>query len=80
MTDKPRNPKKGLEEPEAAYQDADDEGLTEAEWDTWGARNKEALQASFERAEEDHKRGHFYTLEEVMARMKATIQRAAKKP
>ena len=75
MTRKRSKPPKGLSEPETAYRQAKDEGLTQAEWDAWGARNKEALQASFRRAEEEYKRGHYHTLEEVMAELKAQAKR-----
>jgi hypothetical protein len=53
--------------------------LTEAEWDAWGERNKEALQESFRKAKEQYERGEYYTLEETIARAKAAIKRAAKK-
>lgn len=76
MTKKP--PKKGLSEPEAEYRH--DEGLTEAEWDAWGERNKEALNASIEKARQEYLRGEYYTIEETMARVRAAIERAAKKP
>jgi hypothetical protein len=71
MTKKP--PRKGLSESEAEYRH--DEGLTDAEWDAWGERNKEALQASFDKAREDYARGHYYTLDEVMAHIKARAKR-----
>jgi hypothetical protein len=74
MTKKP--PEKGLSEPEAEYRR--DEGLTEAEWDAWGERNKEALNASIRKAREQIARGEGYTLEEAVARAKAAIERAAK--
>ena len=74
MTKKPR---KGLSEQDAEYRH--DEGLTEAEWDTWGERNKEALQESFRKAKEQYERGEYYTLDEVMGRAKAAIKRAVKK-
>jgi len=77
---KPPKPAKGLAEPEAAYRHREDEGLTEAEWDAWGERNKEALQESFRRAKEQFRRGEYYTIEETMARVRATIKRVAKKP
>jgi len=71
MTKKP--PKKGLSEPEAEYRH--DEGLTEAEWDAWGERNKDALQESFRLAREQIARGEGYTLEEVMAHLRARAKR-----
>jgi hypothetical protein len=74
-------PKKGLEEPEAAYLREEEEGtLTDAEWEAWYKRNGEALQASFKRADEEYERGEYYTIEEVMARVYDTIKRVAKKP
>jgi hypothetical protein len=76
MTKKP--PKKGLSESESEYRH-EDTGLTEAEWDAWGERNKEALQASFDKAREEYARGEYYTLDEVKRRIKAKIDRAAKK-
>lgn len=75
MTKKP--PKKGLSEPEVEYRH--DEGLTEAEWDAWGERNKEALQESFRKAREQLARGEGRTLDQVMRRVRATIDRVAKK-
>jgi hypothetical protein len=75
MTKKP--PKKGLSEPEVEYRH--DEGLTEAEWDVWGERNKEALQESFRKAREQLARGEGRTLDQVMRRVRATIDRVAKK-
>jgi len=75
MTKKP--PKKGMSESEAEYRH--DEGLTEAEWDAWGERNKEALQESFRKAREQLARGEGRTLDQVMRRVRATIDRVAKK-
>ena len=75
MTKKP--PKKGLSESEAEYRH--DEGLTDAEWDAWGERNKEALQESFRKAREQFARGEGRTLDQVMRRVRATIDRVAKK-
>ena len=75
MTKKP--PKKGLSESEAEYRH--DEGLTEAEWDAWGERNKEALQESFRKARAQLARGEGRTLDQVMRRVRATIDRVAKK-
>ncbi|MEI9929354.1 MAG: hypothetical protein WDM89_01975 [Rhizomicrobium sp.] len=71
MAKKPTN--KGLSEPDVEYRH--DEGLTEAEWDAWGERNKDALQASFDKAREDYARGHYYTLDEVMAHIRARAKR-----
>ena len=76
MTKKP--PKKGLSESEAEYRH-EDAGLTEAEWDAWGERNKEALQESFRKAREQLARGEGHTLDQVMRRVRATIDRVAKK-
>ena len=75
MTKKP--PKKGLSESEAEYRH--DEGLTDAEWDAWGERNKEALQESFRKAREQFARGEGRALDQVMRRVRATIDRVAKK-
>jgi hypothetical protein len=66
MTKKP--PKKGLSESEAEYRH---EGLTEAEWDAWGERNKEALNASLDEAEAEIERGECFSLEEVRAYLDA---------
>jgi hypothetical protein len=57
-----------MSEPEAAFRH-DDAGLTDAEWDAWGERNKEALQESFDKARADYARGHYHTLDEVMAEL-----------
>jgi hypothetical protein len=67
MTKKP--PRKGLSESEVEYRH--DEGLTEAEWDAWGERNKEALQESFRKAREQLARGEGRSLDEVMAELEA---------
>ena len=75
MTKKP--PRKGLSESEAEYRHG--EGLSEAEWDAWGERNKEALQESFRKAREQFARGEGRTLDQVMRRVRATIDRVAKK-
>ncbi|GEM_PF-5205801 len=75
MTKKP--PKKGLSESEVEYRH--DEDLTDAEWDAWGERNKEALQESFRKAREQLARGEGRTLDQVMRRVRATIDRVAKK-
>lgn len=40
-----KRPRKDLSESEAAYR-PEDVGLTEAEMDAWGERNKDALQAT----------------------------------
>jgi hypothetical protein len=64
-----KKPPKGLSEQDAEYRH--DEGLTEAEWDAWGERNKEALQESFRKAKEQYARGEYYTLDEVMAELEA---------
>ena len=71
MTKKP--PKKGMSESEVEYRH--DEGLTEAEWDAWGERNKEALKRSLREANEQIERGEYYTLEEVMAELRAQARR-----
>ncbi|HWA92561.1 MAG TPA: hypothetical protein VG889_21195 [Rhizomicrobium sp.] len=79
MSDKPPPPKKGLEEPEAAYQD-DEDWLGSAEFLAWEERNKDALIESLREAEAQIERGEWFTLEETMARVRATIKRVAKKP
>jgi hypothetical protein len=75
MTKKP--PKSGLEESEALYKPEDDDTVefTDAYWDAWFERNAEALNASLREA----RKGPFYSIEEVMARVRATIDRVAKK-
>lgn len=85
MSDKPRKP--GLEEPEAQYkpQDGDEElgdypEFSEAELDAWFERNHKALNASLREAEEQFARGEYYTIDEVMERLDAVIERVAKKP
>ncbi len=80
MTRKRSQPPKGLSEPEAAYRHREEEGLTDAEWKAWEERNKDALVASLREAEAQIARGEGRTLEEVMARVHATIKRVAKKP
>jgi hypothetical protein len=72
MTTKP--PKKGLSEPEAAYRH-EDNVLSEAEMEAWFERNKDALKASIEEAQAQIERGEWYTLEEVMAELKAQAKR-----
>jgi hypothetical protein len=67
MSKKP--PEKGLSESEAEYRH--DDGLTEAEWDAWGERNKDALQESFRKAREQFARGESHPLDEVMAELEA---------
>jgi hypothetical protein len=71
MTKKRSKPSKGLSEPEAAYRHREEEGLTEAEWEAWEERNKEALVASLREAEAQIARGEGRPLDEVMAEMKA---------
>jgi hypothetical protein len=75
MTKKP--PKSGLEESEAPYKPEDDDTVefTDAYWDAWFERNAEALNASLHEA----RKGKFSTIDEVMARVMANIDRVAKK-
>ena len=75
MSDKPRKP--GMEESEAQYKPEDDDTVefTDAYWDAWFERNGEALNASIREA----RKGPFHPIEEVMARVRATIDRVAKK-
>lgn len=75
-----KKPPKGLSETEAAYRHEGEDDSTEAEWTTWEERNKDALVASLREAEAQIARGEGRTLEEVMARVHATIKRVAKKP
>jgi predicted transcriptional regulator len=79
MSDKPRKP--GLEESEAQYKPEDDDAVefTDAYLDAWFERNAEALNASLDEAEAQIERGEWYTLEEVMARVRAEIKLVAKK-
>ncbi len=75
MSDKPPpSPKKGLEEPEAAYRQDDDE-LTEAGLLAWEERNRDALIAALREAQEEIARGEYYTLEQVMAELEAQAKR-----
>ncbi|MBV9991834.1 MAG: hypothetical protein JOZ72_11130 [Alphaproteobacteria bacterium] len=83
MTGKPpREPKKGMAEPEAAYRhEADDENFVpEGGWDAYLYRNRHAINESCDRADEEYARGNYYTIEEVMAHIRATIKARAKKP
>ncbi|HEX4860936.1 MAG TPA: hypothetical protein VFV07_06840 [Rhizomicrobium sp.] len=75
MTKKPRKP--GMEESEAQYKPEDDDTVefTDAYWDAWIERNGEALRESLREA----RKGPFYPIEEVMARVMAHIDRVAKK-
>ncbi|MEI9992108.1 MAG: hypothetical protein WDM86_18980 [Rhizomicrobium sp.] len=43
----------------------------EAELDAWIERNKDALNASFRKADAEYARGHYYTLEEVLAHLES---------
>lgn len=79
MTRKRSKPPKGLSEPETAYRD-DERLLTDAEWKAWEERNKDALQESFRKARAQIARGEGRSLDEVMARVRATIKRIARKP
>ncbi len=74
----PPKPPKGLSEPEAAYRHEGEEAGMPS--DAWIARNKDALNASIREAQAQIARGEYYTLEETMARVRATIKRVAKKP
>ena len=70
-----------MEEPEAQYRQ-ELPVPSEAEWDEidrWIERNKDALNASFEKADAEFARGEYRTLDEVMERVKAEISRVAKK-
>ncbi|MBV9991919.1 MAG: hypothetical protein JOZ72_11580 [Alphaproteobacteria bacterium] len=80
MTRKRPHPPKGMSEPEAVYRHEGEEDMTEAQWMAWEERNRDALIASLREAEAQIARGEGHTLEEVMARVQATIKRVAKKP
>jgi hypothetical protein len=49
--------------------------LTEAEWDAWGERNRDALKASLDEAEAEIERGESYTLAEVRTYLDAQAKR-----
>jgi hypothetical protein len=82
MTGKSRKPKEGLAEPEAAYRQEgeDDNYVPKDEMDAYLWRNRHAINQSCDRADEEYARGHYYTIEEVMAHVRASIKRVAKKP
>jgi hypothetical protein len=50
----------------------------EAALDAWIERNKDALNASIRKADEEFAHGKYFTLDEVMAELKA--RRTARKP
>jgi hypothetical protein len=77
MTKKP--PKPGMEESEAEYKPRDEDYVPEDEFDAFLWRNRRALNASARKAREEYARGEYYTLDEVMARVRANIERVAKK-
>lgn len=82
MTGKPRKPKKGLAEPEAVYRhEGEDENFVpEGGWDAYLWRNRHAINESIREGREQFARGEYYTIEEVMAHVRATIKARAKKP
>ena len=69
-----------MAEPEAAYRH-EGEGVDyenfvpEGGWDAYLWRNRDAINESIRKSEEEYARGHFYTLEEVMAEIKARARR-----
>ena len=80
MTKKPRKPKKGLAEPEAAFRhEGEDDGFENYvpvdALDAFLWRNRHAIRESCDRAEEDYARGHYYTGEEVLAEIKARAKK-----
>ena len=76
MSDKPRKP--GLEESEAPYK-PEEEYVPEDEFDAYLWRNRHAINASARKAREEYARGEYHTIDEVMARVMAEIDRVAKK-
>ena len=68
-------PKPGMEETESKYKPDDDVEFTDAYLDAWFERNADALNATIRKARE----GKSSTVEEVMARVMANIDRVAKK-
>ena len=71
MTRKPDDEKnKGLEEPEAAYRQDTETYVPEDELDAFLWRNRHAIAESCRKGLEDYKRGHYYTIEEVMAELR----------
>jgi hypothetical protein len=67
--------------PKALYTEEDlaprDHAADEAALDAWLERNKDALNASADRAREEYERGEYYTHEQVWADIKA--QRARRR-
>jgi predicted transcriptional regulator len=76
MMKKPRKPAKGLAEPEAAYRHPADGGyVPEDALDAYLWRNRDAINASIRKSNEEYARGHYYTAEEVMAEIKARAKK-----
>jgi hypothetical protein len=61
--------------PKALYTEEDlaprDHAADEAALDAWLRRNKDAINASADKAREEFERGHYYTLDQVIADVKA---------
>jgi hypothetical protein len=71
----PKKPPSEMREPDVEYRQ-DIAMPTEEEWaeaDRWLERNKDALNESIRRSDEEFARGEYYTHEEVMAHIKALI-------
>ncbi len=73
MTKKP--PEEGLPESEASYRHEDDEYVPTDALDAYLWRNRHAINASCERAEEEYRQGKYHTLDEVMAELEARAKR-----
>lgn len=77
MTKKPRKPRRGLAEPEADFRhEGEDENFVpEGGWDAYLWRNRHAINESIRKGREEYARGHYYTMEEVMAEIKARAKK-----
>jgi predicted transcriptional regulator len=73
-----KKPPKGMSEPETEYRQEDDE-IGDEQIERWLERNADAINASCDEAEAQIARGEWFTLEEVMASVRADIKRVAKK-
>jgi hypothetical protein len=72
MSDKPRKP--GLEESEVPYKPESDYVPGDA-FDAYLWRNRHAINASCDKADEEYRQGKYYTLDEVMAELGAQAKR-----
>lgn len=65
--------------PKALYTEEDlaprDAAADEAALDAWLERNKDALNASFDKAKAEYERGEYFTHEQVWAEIKALLAR-----